>query len=342
MDRRVFVERWVLVAAVAVLFGLSGCVGPIEPGAIGANGWDGDPDNHWESDVLSVSYEQPAGDDRDYEPLVHEALAYWTEHSQRYAGYDVGLRLADDGEAADIHVTFEEEVTDCGEYTEDVHTAGCAPVLTDANQIDRPVDIRVRTGLSNESTVKVMKHEIGHALGLTHDDEPQEVMAAQTELTTLPKTDAVDRELPWQTNELVVYVDARTEDDENEVDRQVGAALRYFMDGADGTVPENVTFYRADSPENAHVTVTVTDVHDCRSGPGSCGTTSGTDLDGNGELDYYTGLDIVVVDIDTDAVAWHVGRWLGTGFGHTDETEYPEPLRESASYEERRSEWWTE
>ena len=34
----------------------------------------------------------------------------------------------------------------------------------------------------------------------------------------------------------------------------------------------------------------------------------------------------------------HVGRWLGVGFGLESESEYPEPLRERATYEERRSE----
>jgi hypothetical protein len=75
-------------------------------------------------------------------------------------------------------------------------------------------------------------------------------------------------------------------------------------------------------------------------GPGSCGTLSGGDEDGDGALEYYDSLTIVLVDLDVDVIGWHVGRWLGTGFGHADDSEYPEPLRESASYEERRSAWW--
>jgi hypothetical protein len=333
------------VVAVATLFVLSGCVGPLDPGGMGpAEGYDGDPDNPWHDDVLSVSYEAPAGTDRDYESAVHGALVFWTEHSQQYADYDVGFRLAEPNETADIHVRFTPEVDECGDPGDDEHTAGCAPVLTDTRQIDRPVDVRVRTGLSVESTERVLEHELGHTLGLTHSDAPRDVMQARTRLATVPKPNATERALPWEgrDSELVVYIDRGTVPDSewDATERQVGAALYYYMDGAGGTVPENVTFYRTETPENADITIRFADSDPCRSGAGSCGQTAGQDVDDDGALEGYTSLEIVLVDVDTDAVAWHVGRWLGTGFGHTEPDEFPDPLRPSASYEERRSEWW--
>lgn len=336
-------DTWVRVVAVATMLVLAGCAGPLGPtGMDGEGGYDGDPDNHWRDGVLTVSYETPADDDRNYEPAIREALAFWTEHSNEYAGYEVGFRLAEPNETADIHVRFEPAVTNCGELTEDDHTAGCAPVLSTPGGVDRPVDVRVRTGLSEASTVQVLKHELGHTLGLTHGDAPNEVMAARSELTTLPKPNATERPVPWADSDLVVYIDdgGVADAEWNATERQVGAALHYYMDGAEGTVPENVTFYRTDDPEAAEITVRFADSDPCRSGGGSCGRTSGRDVDSDGSLEYYTHLEIVLVDVDTDAVAWHVGRWLGTGFGHTAESDYPEPLESSASYEERRSEWW--
>lgn len=328
------------VVAVTVLsLALSGCLGAAAPGAV-AGEWDGDPDNHWQQSVLTVSYETPADEDRDYEPLVHRALAYWTEHSEQYAGYDVGFRLAEAGETADVNVRFVDAVGDCGSDAA-VEAAGCAPRLTDSRQVDRPVDVAVRTGLSDTSTVRVLKHELGHTLGLSHGDDPA-VMDAHVEVTTVPQANASERASPWTTDDLVVHVDlesvpAGARDD---AERQVGAALHYYMDGAEGTVPANTTFYRGDSPENADVTVEFVDRHPCRSSAGSCGRVAGDDPDGDGVVEYHDRLDVTLVDLDPDAVAWHVGRWLGRGFGHVHDGEYPEPLRGNASYGDRRSVWW--
>ncbi|WP_254839533.1 matrixin family metalloprotease [Natronomonas marina] len=330
----------VAALGLALLVVLSGCTGLADTGLVGDE-WEGDPDNHWRSEVLNVSY--AGDDDRDYGPLVREALAYWTVNSEQYAGYDVAFRVADEEASADIHVRFVGDVGDCGPHA-DENTAGCAPVLTEHGQVDRPVGVEVRTGLSDESTVRVLEHELGHTLGLTHADEPGSVMRAESQLTTQPETNATERALPWRTERLAVYTDYGDvpPDERNATDRQVRAALGYFAEGADGTVPSGIRFYRVESADEADVVVEVTDESDCRGGTGSCGTLSGSDPDGDGALEQYTGLRIVVVDLDTPAVGWHVGRWLGAGFGHDAESDYPEPLRENASYEQRRSEWWQE
>ena len=329
--------RPAVAVAVAVVLVLSGCVGAAEPGALG-QGFSGDPDNHWQESVLTVSYEAPASDDRDYRPLVHEALVYWTEHSERHAGYDVGFRHAEAGEAADVHVEFVEAVGDCGAAAAE-ETAGCAPVITKSRQVSRPVDVSVRTGLTDDSTVEVLKHELGHTLGLSHDEGPAGVMNETIDLSTLPRQDAADRATPWRSDELDVYLDLGAADDPAAVERQVGAALRYYMDGAGGTVPTNVTFYRTESPEDADVVVRYAESDACRDDPGSCGTVSGDDVDEDGALEYHDRLEVVLVDLETNAVAWHVGRWLGEGFGQ-DAAAYPEPLRRHNGYDERRSEWW--
>lgn len=334
-------ERPTLTAVVAFTFLVSGCVGAASPAAVGQD-WSGDPDNHWQSSVVTVGYEAPDGDDRDYDRLLHRAMAYWTEHSEQYAGYDVDFRRADPGETPDIEVTFVEQVRDCGAESGD-HTAGCAPVITDSSHLDGPVEVSVRTGLSDESTVRVLRHELGHTLGLAHGDAPADVMDAHVDLSTLPKPNASERALPWRSDDLRVYVDAGAAENPEAVERQTGAALRYYMDGADGTVPSNVTFYRADSPENADVVVRYGDdgAADCGAAAGSCGSVTGDDVDGDGAPEYHERLEVVLLDLDSAAVGWHVGRWLGTAFGHDRPAAYPEPLRPSAGYEERRSVWWS-
>jgi len=331
----------VVAVGVALLVVLSGCTAVTDGGPLWDR-WEGDPDNHWRSEAINVSY--GGGEpDRAYAPLVRAAADYWTAKSDRYAGYPVRLRVVDADGTADVHVRFVDRVGDCGTHDVDT-TAGCAPILTEPGQVDRPVDVRVRTGFTNDSTVAVLKHELGHTLGLSHADEPRAVMRPENRLTTTPDTNATDRENPWQTDRLDVYTDyGDVPPDEREAtDRQVREALDYFDRGAGGTVPETVAFRRIDSREDADVVVTVTDESDCRAGTGSCGTVTGTDPDGDGALERYSRLEIVVVGLDTEAVGWHVGRWLGVGFGLEADAAFPPPLRENATYEDRRSEWWTD
>lgn len=329
----------VLVAALLVL---SGCtLGPGGPSVDAGDAdptWSGDPDNPYRQGELVVAVAPPSDGDRDFTPLVREALDYWAANSEQYAGYPIDYRLAPDATDPDLRIEFVGSVEQCG--TEE-HAAGCAPVITKPGQFDPPVDVRVRTGFSDDSTVQVLKHELGHTLGLNHGDAPADVMAASSTLTTPPQRNASERALPWQSETLSVYVDVSSlpASERDEARRQVRGTLGYFADGADGTVPENVSFVRTDNRSAADITIRATDESPCSTSSGSCGYILGTDPDGDGAREWYTRLEITVTDLDTEAIGWHVGRWLGVGFGLEGEA-YPEPLRESASYQERRSDWW--
>lgn len=330
----------VLVAVLLVLSGCTASLGQGGPGG-GQDGptWTGDEDNPYRQETLVVAVTTPGDGSREFTPLVQEALDYWAANSEAYAGYPIDYRLASNATDPDVRVRFVESVGECG--TEN-HAAGCAPVITKPGQFDPPVDVRIRTGFSDASTVQVLKHEFGHTLGLDHGDEPDEVMAAESTLTTPPQTNATDKALAWDDPTLSVYVDLSEvpADERDEARRQVDGALGYFADGADGTVPENVSFVRTDNRTAADITIRVTGTPRCSTPSGSCGYIEGTDPDGDGARETYTRLEVTVTDLDTEAIGWHVGRWLGVGFGLEGEG-YPGPLRESASYEDRRSDWWT-
>lgn len=324
--------RPVGVLCVVLLFTTAGCLGAASPGV-------GGPDDRQETGELVVGYE--AADGREYEPLVREALEFWSAESERRAGIDAGFRLAEPGEAADVRVRFVESVGDCGAAAGDA-VAGCAPVPADAGDADRPLEVQVRAGLSADSTARVLKHELGHVLGLDHGEGPADIMRSRVELTAASTPNATARANPWRDEELAVHVDlgAAPADERAAIERQVAAAVDYYAGGADGTVPGNVTFRRVGDPGAADITVEYAPSADCGPG-GSCGAVAGVDADGDGADDYHTRLEITLVALDSPAVAWHVGRWLGAGFGQAGDA-YPDPLRASAGYDERRSEWWAD
>ncbi|WP_255151476.1 M57 family metalloprotease [Halorarius halobius] len=329
----------VRVGVVAALLVLAGCSAPVGTGDTGSPSptWSGDADNHFRERTLTVAVNVSAESDRNFRPMVREALDYWEANAEQYAGFPVEYELASDAPDPDIEVRIVDSIENCGSES---YTAGCAPILEDPEQVRRPVVVRVRDNYSTESTVSVLKHELGHTLGLHHGDAPEQVMQHRSQLTTLPQPDATERAMPWPDPELSVYVDYAnvSADERDATERQVQGALGYFADGADGTVPDNVSFVRTDNRTAADVVVAFGEEAPCTAGAGSCGSLRGRDPDGDGALETFTGLHIVVAGVDTEARGWHVGFWLARGFGLTDE-ELPSPLA-SDDPSVRRSEWW--
>ncbi|WP_136600842.1 matrixin family metalloprotease [Salinigranum halophilum] len=272
--------------------------------------------------------------DRDVAPLVRRAAAFWEANATQYAGYPIDYEVRPNAAEPDLVVRFVDEVTGCKRSD---HTAGCAPYITSAAQVDRPVTVEVKRGLSDESTVQVVSHELGHTLGLGHDDEPQAVMRTGVTLTTLPQPNATERGFPWADSDFTVYVDVDEAPDPAAARTQVRAALDYYERGAPG-MPDNLTFSVVDDPD-ADLVVRYASASPCTAGSGSCGSSRGPDPDGDGASERYAQFTVTVVAIDTDAVGWHTGYWLAIAFGAEADADKP-PVFRNASYQERRSEWW--
>jgi hypothetical protein len=358
-------RRTPLVPAVALaaLLVTAGCVTPFAPSpsspagstatptATGPNapatpaaGGDGDAGgrlnnvtaNPWGNDPVVVAVRNEGDNDRAFVPLVREAADFWSENNDRYLGFQVRYDVRPDAEDPDLVVAFTDTVPDCGNVTDAV---GCAPFLTDPRQVDRPETVWIQTGLDNESTTLVTKHELGHTLGQTHADAPSSVMQAKSVIYTEPKPDATERDFPWDDSEFTVHVDAANASDPDGVRRQTDRALTYYENDPPG-MPGNLSFDRVASPTpDTEVRVRFGAVPDCEPSAGFCVESYGTDPDGDGAIETYTRIEIRLVGVDTDAVGWHVGYWLAHALGAEADEEKPPPFRD-AGYRERRGAWW--
>lgn len=301
--------------------------------ALSADDGDG-RENPWGKERLTVAINNTANESRNFRPLVRDALDFWETNDTRYLGFGVTYELEPDAEDPDLVIGIVEDIDSCANVSD---PAGCAPYVTGDGSVSPPVTVRIAGAYSNDSTRLILKHELGHTLGLNHSAEPASVMAPRSSLTTLPQPNATERRLPWRDANFTVYLDGVAD---GQVRDQIDRALEYYARGANGTVPENVTYTVVENRSDADVVIESADDLACREGDvGSCGRVRGTDPDGDGALERYERLHIAIGDVDADAVGWHVGYWLGYGFGFEDESDWPEPFRD-ASYDDRRSEWW--
>ena len=329
-----------LTLALALLLVSAGCTGPRAPAQLGSEAAAAsdstvsapeeaiaDRPNPWGEPTLTVAVEA-AGSDAHYVPLVREAAAFWSGNTEPYAGYAVDLRVDPNATDPDIVIRFVDTIDGCAGAK---HPVGCAPVVR--SEARRPAGVEIKTGLDDDSTLRVLKHEFGHTLGLTHGDAPVDVMESRLSVATVPKPNATDRTFPWENRTLDVYV-ATGADDGPAATAEVDRALRYVEASPD--LPA-VTFRRVDSEAAANVVIRLdgaTDSDDC-----SCFRIRGPDPDRDGAPEQYRRLDISLRGVPTDQVAWRVGNWLSYGLGAEDRAERPAPFRENTPGARRAADW---
>jgi len=278
--------------------------------------------------------------DRDFEPLVADAVAYWEANASRYAWYAPDYELTGDRADAEVVVRVVPELEGCGRHANETGFLGCAPLVTSRAVANPPLTIDVVAGYADRSTRSVLIHEFGHTLGLDHDDEPRAYMTAYGDATRLPLPNATERAVPWRTRNLTVSVDPgdrQYPQYETEVREGIDHALAYLAGGA---LAANYTFAYVDDPAAADVVVRASATEDlCRGiDQGACvNGTFGRDPDDDGALEYYTDATIHVERVPRDEVGWWTARMLALRLGVTEPSELPDPLRHQ---EQADSRWW--
>jgi len=295
------------------------------------------PENPWGAETVTVAVEapEPGTNESDYLALVADSVEYWNANDHRYGEYEATFDLDADAEDPDVVVRFTSTVRCRGEPG----WIGCAPLLDATTVVDGQTTVLINSEYDEATIERTVRHEFGHLLGIRHGEEPMPLMETSDSTAVRVESNAERRSNPWREDVIEVYVatDGLSEQRATVVDRQVGQAVAYYDRGAEGAVPENVTFRRTDSRSDAEVLVLFSEDPRCRDGAGSCAEIDGVDTDGDGAVEYYSGSTIVLSNVAGEAVGWHVGYWMGEAMGAASREELPPAFRSGAS---RTGDWW--
>lgn len=283
--------------------------------------------NPWEKQPVTVAIVKEHDESRNFEPQVREALEFWQQNATNATSFGIRYRLIEDSEEADIIIRLVKDISACG-FEADEETVGCAPRLTHIGAAEERTDVRIETGYDNESTITIIKHELGHTLGLDHNDEDSHwFMAAKISVGTFPQPDLDERDWKWNKNTLNVYADVdvaadhRHEKLREEIRQMVSTYNNYDHE----KIPANATIQMVDDRARADIVVKI--VEETPSGDYSDAEFWGIDPDGDHKLEYYSNVTIYIRDEYHDDAGEYAGFWMGWALYADSNRELPHPYR---------------
>lgn len=274
------------------------------------------PNNPFGKENLTVLLNHSA-DDRDMVPVVTQSLSYWENNSEEYAGYPISFELDKNTSDPDIEIVFVPSIDVCGLVATTTTTMGCAPV-NNGSAVPETSTIRIAADHTQHTTQETVQHELGHALGLTHGDAPQEIMAETADTGRL-RSDAT------------VYVD-RQAGAPHTVEREVDRALSFLEDGADGSINASPSFDVVDERSDADIIIEIT-ADETACGPGHSSCLGSADRSGYQDQDV-----IVLTDVKPETIGWNIAYHLIAP--RVDRGGMPEDFGSDADYDTRSDGWW--
>lgn len=278
-----------------------------------------------ESNPVVVNVSNQVNESRNFEPIVEESVSYWIDgQGSNYANYSVNISFQPDADNADISVRFVETLGDCGIRPIDTGYIGCAPQYSGNYEANEVTSIDIEGGYTDHSTKQTVIHEFGHVFGRSHGQEPLPEMNATFQAVTLPKTDAVDRERPWKYDRLRVYFDLGSVHSVDVWESEIYDALNYVESGADGSVPDQISFEIVNDPEQADIEIEALDFNN------DSATLSrwwGPNPDDDDAIEQYTSMKIVANnEINSRDVGYYISRALISSWID----EYPDAVDDDA------------
>ena len=263
--------------------------------------------NPWAEEPIIVAVDGPSDSPVNYTGAVRRAVEYWRENDHTDLEYRPTFVVKPSATTAHVVIRFVTSIENCGESTAN-ETIGCAPILDDDDGAASPEIVRVQKGLTNRSTYRTVRHELGHVLGLEHREGPDDVMSP----TDVVHDRVVRVNFVFETTANAEQRDTR---------RQARHAFEYYSDGAEGFMEEDVSFAIIQSQEDADVTISVE-----RDG-------------GRSSAEVRNGRMIITIQgIATDHRGWHIGYWLGFYFGAETVDELPPAFDDPNA--DSRQQWW--